>query len=320
MPAATVLIIDDTPDNIAVLFDSLRAADLRVLVSGNGPAGIEAAGITPPDLVLLDVMMPGLDGFETCRHLKALPGMAETPIIFMTALTDPVDKVRGLELGAVDYVTKPVFSAEVVARVRTHLQLRALQRDLAERNRELEERNEALDRAVQQQRWSDAALQRALDRAVIVVDAADRICFLARPAERLLRRFFPAAPLPALPSALRVLRGAAQVTAERDGHTLIAQRAEPPREDGMIMITLEPKPPPADPDQLRPLGLTPRETEILFWIAQGKTSPEIGTILGLAPATVKKHVESILPKLGVETRLAAALRAHELLSAPNPGG
>ena len=314
MPQATVLIIDDTPDNIAVLFDTLRAADLRVLAIENGAAGIEAAALNPPDLVLLDVMMPGLDGFETCTRLKALPGLADVPIIFMTALADPIDKVRGLELGAVDYVTKPVFPAEVLARVRTHLELRALQLAVAQRNQELEHQNELLDQAIQQRLLAERALHRSLDRAVLVVDAADTIAFIARPAERLLEQCFPEISPGQLPPVLLQLRHEQQIEIEHDGRTLSVHRTEPPRDNGVLMLVLELRAAEPGPQHLRALGLTPRETEILFWIAQGKTSPEIGTILGLAPATVKKHVENFLPKLGVETRLAAALLAQEHLS------
>lgn len=308
-PLATILIIDDTPDNIAVLFDLLREAGLRVLVCESGEAGLEAAGISPPDLILLDIMMPGLDGFATCVALKRLPDLARVPIIFMTALSDGADKVRGLEMGAVDFITKPVFPAEVLARVRTHLELRALQR-------ELEDRNEILDQAIQQRLAAEHALHRALDRPVLVVDAADRITFITRPAARLLAAFADCLPESAttLPAPLRALRYEPEVTLPvPSGGILQARRSEPPRENGVIMIQLEEQPAPSSPQRLMQLGLTPRETEILFWIAHGKTSPEIGVILGLAKATVKKHVENILPKLGVETRLSAALLAQTIL-------
>ncbi len=312
MPS-TILIIDDTPDNVGIMFDTLRDAGYRVLVAENGPTGLDSVKLSPPDLILLDVMMPGMNGFETCTALKQIAAVKDVPVIFMTALAETTDKVRGLELGAVDYVTKPVFPAEVLVRVRTHLELRSLQRDLQRRNQELEDRNELLDQAIQQRLMAEQALHRSLDRAVLVFDAQDNIIFIARPAERLLATFFPGTRAGRIPAPLRRLRTETDLQVGHEDQRLHIRRTEPPRENGVIMLILEVPTTEKHPDQLRSLGLTPRETEILFWIAQGKTSPEIGIILELAKATVKKHVESILPKLGVETRLAAALRAHEIL-------
>lgn len=128
----TILIVDDILTNLEVLFESLTNANFRILVAEDGESAIETASYALPDLILLDILMPTLDGFETCRRLKANKTTAEIPVIFMTALTDTIDKVKGLNLGAVDYITKPFQQEEVLARVQTHLRLQHLTRQLRE--------------------------------------------------------------------------------------------------------------------------------------------------------------------------------------------
>jgi signal transduction histidine kinase len=139
-PAQTVLIVDDNPTNIKVLFDFLKECDYKVLVAKSGESAIEKAQQASPDIILLDVMMPGIDGFETCRRLKASDVTESIPIIFMTALSDPLDKVKGLRLGAVDYITKPFQHEEVLARLQLHLKLSSMTKKLAEQNEILEQR------------------------------------------------------------------------------------------------------------------------------------------------------------------------------------
>ncbi len=136
----TLLVVDDTPANLRVLLDTLPQHGFKVLVAKSGERALQQVKHARPDLILLDVIMPGLDGFETCRLLKADPELRETPIIFMTALSDTTDKVRGFEAGAVDYVTKPFQQEEVLARVTTHLTLRRLQTALQDANHQLEHR------------------------------------------------------------------------------------------------------------------------------------------------------------------------------------
>ncbi len=128
----TILIVDDTPTNLGVLFDYLRNSGFKVLVAEDGKGAIQRASYAKPDIILLDVLMPGLDGFETCRRLKKNEATKDIPVIFMTALSDTVDKVRGFDLGAVDYVTKPLHHEEVLARIHTHLTIRNLQKSLQE--------------------------------------------------------------------------------------------------------------------------------------------------------------------------------------------
>ncbi|WP_082429623.1 hybrid sensor histidine kinase/response regulator [Pseudanabaena sp. 'Roaring Creek'] len=133
-----VLVVDDNPTNLSVLVNLLRDVGLRVLVATDGESAIEQIAYIKPDLILLDVMMPGIDGFETCNRLKTNPETAKIPIIFMTALSETVDKVRGLSLGAVDYVTKPFEHEEVLVRIRTHLTIAKQQQMIEIQNLELQ--------------------------------------------------------------------------------------------------------------------------------------------------------------------------------------
>lgn len=139
-----ILIVDDTPTNLAVLSEALTSANYQVAVALDGETALEQVSYKPPHLILLDVMMPGIDGFETCQKLKENPLSADIPIIFMTALSDAVDKVNGLSLGAVDYITKPFQQEEVLARVNVHLQLRHLNQTLQQSEAQLRQQAEHL--------------------------------------------------------------------------------------------------------------------------------------------------------------------------------
>ncbi len=149
--SSTVLIVDDTPANVRVLAEYLDGHGFNVTVAQDGEEGLERARYGRPDLVLLDAMMPGWDGFETCRRLKADPATSAIPVIFMTALSDIGDKVRAYEAGGVDYITKPFHAEEVLARVNTHLSLRRMQC-------ELQERNEALQREIRERQRAEQVL------------------------------------------------------------------------------------------------------------------------------------------------------------------
>src|SRR3712207_5309535 len=134
-----ILVVDDTPTNLEVLFNFLTDSGFKILVAEDGESAIQKAKYASPDLILLDIIMPGIDGFETCRRLKANESTRDIPVIFMTALSETVDKVRGLQVGAVDYITKPLQQEEVLARVQTHLHLRNLTKQLQTQNLQLEQ-------------------------------------------------------------------------------------------------------------------------------------------------------------------------------------
>ncbi|XZN93206.1 MAG: response regulator [Microcoleus sp.] len=145
-----ILIVDDNQTNLDVLFELLRNYGFKVLVAQDGESAIEQIEYIHPDLILLDIMMPGIDGFETCRRLKADPPTQDIPIIFMSALSDTLDKVKGFQTGAVDYITKPFQHEEVLSRIETHLTIRSLQKKLEEKNAELANLNQNLERLVEQ--------------------------------------------------------------------------------------------------------------------------------------------------------------------------
>ena len=128
--SATILLVDDTPANLSVLVDTLAGTGYNLMVAEDGEDALAQTARTLPDLILLDVMMPGLDGFETCRRLKAKAATADIPVIFMTALADTAEKVKAFGAGAVDYITKPIQHEEALARIGTHLTLRRLQHEL----------------------------------------------------------------------------------------------------------------------------------------------------------------------------------------------
>src|SRR4028118_2318018 len=134
-----ILIVDDNPDNLELLFFFLSDSDFTVLLATSGESALKKVEEANPDLVLLDVMMPGIDGFETCRRLKANQSSKDIPVIFMTALSETVDKVRGFNVGAVDYITKPMQEEDLKARVTTHLTIRNLNLRLKEQNKRLQE-------------------------------------------------------------------------------------------------------------------------------------------------------------------------------------
>jgi two-component system, NtrC family, sensor kinase len=135
-----ILIVDDNSNNLGILYNLLDDAAFEVLVAQDGESAIEKVEYAHPDLILLDIMMPGIDGFETCSRLKTNSLTTNIPIIFMSALSDAVDKVKGLSLGAVDYITKPFQQEEVLARVKLHLKLSYLNKKIEKQNQELEQR------------------------------------------------------------------------------------------------------------------------------------------------------------------------------------
>jgi two-component system sensor histidine kinase ChiS len=143
-----ILLVDDNPTNLQLLFETLDGRGYKLLIAKDGKTALSIARKAGPNLILLDIMMPEIDGYEVCRQLKADPATAEIPVIFLSALTDTKDKVQGLDLGAVDYVTKPFQPDEVIARVNTHLTVYRLKKALDQKNKELQEANELLEERV----------------------------------------------------------------------------------------------------------------------------------------------------------------------------
>ena len=217
-----MLVVDDAPDTLRMLCDALAQEGYTVLVARDGRQALDRLDVVVPDAILLDGVMPGLSGFETCQRIKAHPQGEAVPVIFMTGLSETADIVAGFDAGGVDYVVKPLRIEEVLARLNTHV------------------------RNARAAREARAAVQRASDAS----------------------------------SAFSVAAAAASAaSAERLSHA----------------------------------ALTPRETEVLTWLARGKTNRDIADILGMSHRTVNKHLEHIFEKLGVETRAAAAALASQAI-------
>ena len=307
-----ILIVDDLPANLGVLVSVLGEAGYTVLVAASGDGALARLERSRPDLVLLDVNMPGLDGYETCRFLKADDRWREVPVLFLTAQGDPVDKVRGFEAGAVDYITKPLHPEEVLARVRAHLQIRALQQAL-------EEKNKLLETAMTLRLEAEAQLQQSLDRAVLVVDASGVVWFCTRLAGLLLERYFPDHPKTnTLPAPLKrwLTQGSTVGTWQiGQGEDRLEARLFVHGQPGThLVLLLEEKLATLNsPARLLQLGLTAREAEVLYWVAHGKTNQDVAQILDTTIHTVKKHMANLMVKTGAENRLVAGLQAAELL-------
>ncbi len=317
----TVLIVDDVPANLSLLLDCLGGAGLEVRFAESGERALLQLDhfIRPPDLILLDVLMPGgLDGFETCRRIRERADCRDVPILFLTALSDPADKLRGFQAGAVDYIPKPLEPDEVLARVHAHLRLVALRR--------------ALEEEIRRRERAEAQLRQSLDRAVLVADRAEgRITFCSRLAGALLEKHFPGTAaggnscgretVAHLPAPLRDFAERGRplaLPAAADGRRLRARLFSEAGgdESDCFLLLLEEQIPPAGAAALTQLGLTAREADVLYWIAQGKTSAQIAEILDAAVMTVKKHLQHIFDKLGVDSRTAAAVKALEVLGVP----
>ncbi len=299
-----VLVVDDTPETLAMLTDALESAGMTVLVSLDGSSALERAQHGRPDIILLDAVMPGLDGFETCLRLKQLPGVAAVPVVFMTGLSDTEHVIRGFGAGGVDYVTKPIVPEQLIARLRTHLS----------NARMVNSARDALD---------------LTGRAAFSIDASGHIGWLTPSAAAMLARL-PGSNGQQLEPTLAArlmqelgsddaarLRRAVTAQTETPGLAVSFTRIGRTRGD-QLLVAVERSDAAGDTGRLASqYGLTPREAEVLLWIARGKSNRDIGEILALSPRTVNKHLEHIYVKLGVENRASAAALATGLLSERN---
>lgn len=286
------LVVDDSPETLRLLTDALDQAGMTVMVALDGAAAMRIVDQITPDIILLDAVMPGIDGFETCRRLKRDAGLRNVPVIFMTGLAETRHIVSGLEAGGVDYVTKPIVVEEMLARIRVHL---------------------ANARLTQSARH-------ALDvsgRFLLAISGQGRIVWATPQAQRLLSEHLEcgngddfALPGPMQPWLEQVQKGKARPK----GHSASFPLNEQLRLEYMgklrpneFLLRLAKDSGSETPQEFySELGLTTREAEVLSWLSKGKTNRDIAQILGLSPRTVDKHLEQIYAKLGVENRTAAA--------------
>lgn len=289
------LVVDDSPETLRLLTDALDSAGMTVMVALDGAAAMRIVDQITPDIILLDAVMPGMDGFETCRKLKREAGLSNVPVIFMTGLADTEHIVKGLEAGGVDYVTKPIAVSEMLARIRVHL---------------------ANARMTQSAR---AALD-VSGRFLLAVNREGRLMWATPQAQKLLSDSLGTADDLVLPEALRLWldqaqngKGGAKAAASIPDHPelrLYYMGGAGPNE---FLLRLAKESSGELPKEFSSeFGLTTREGEVLSWLSKGKTNRDIAQILGLSPRTVDKHLEQIYAKLGVENRTAAAAIATGL--------
>ena len=286
-----ILVVDDSPDTLGFLTQAIESTGATVLVALDGESALTLTEQVTPDLILMDAVMPGIGGFEACRRLKGIDHLAHVPVIFMTGLSETEHIVRGLEVGGVDYLTKPIVIDELIARVRVHL--RNARRSAAAHS--------ALD---------------ATGRFLLSVTPEGALRWSTPQAVRLLRQISPEIQetdfrLPA--EVTEWMARAAEGGAEHATHLWslgerkieLAYLGQVKAGERLLRVTqVEPR---QDVERLRRhFALTGREAEVLLWIARGKSNKDISTVLGISPRTVNKHLEQIFEKLGVENRASAA--------------
>ncbi|MCE3251882.1 MAG: DNA-binding response regulator [Cellvibrio sp.] len=294
-----VLVVDDAIDSIHMLNDVLEESHFTVLVALEGAQALTITKNIRPDIILLDAIMPNMDGFETCKQLKLNPQLADVPIIFMTGLSDTEHVVMGLNAGGVDYVTKPINPDELIARMRVHLA----------NARITQSARAALDTAGQylltidlhgQLVWATPQVYQLLDCAGATADSIA----LTQVISQQLREWISHKPETGRQLPLQQLTQELSVEMLNliDGKEYLLRLTNPPK--------------PADDTQSlkHQFSVTGREADVLLWIANGKTNREIGQILEMSPRTVNKHLEQIFKKLGVENRTSAAAVAIRCLA------
>ena len=297
-----VLVVDDSPETLRMLTDALEEAGMTVLVAREGDYALSIIERVLPDVILMDAIMPGTDGFETCRRLKQNKALAHVPIIFMTGLSDTEHIIQGLEAGGVDYVTKPLVPGELLARIRVHLA------------------NARISHSAR------AALD-AFGRFLLAASLSGRVLWCTPQAARLLGKAFRDFDTEGYVLPGKVRDWLQQCAAGPSAATRPAIDLEPEASSPKLQLLYVGQIGP-DENLLRlvegelgsdqtvlkqKLLVTEREAEVLLWIARGKSNRDIAEILSLSPRTVNKHLEQIYAKLGVENRTSAAALAVRTL-------
>lgn len=295
MPAAPLnniaLVVDDEPASLRMVVEALEGSGMTVLVARDGATALDLTRRVSPDVILMDAMMPKLDGFETCRQLKAPPAPTQAPVIFMTGLCERENILKGLGAGAVDYITKPIDVDELIARLTVHI----VNSKLIQSAREAIEVSGPAIIAFTESgafAWGSprgASLLPDLARGPGAVPAA--LVDLVRAATS--RPLSELGPL------------------EYQGHLLQVVGVSNARE--VLVKISRPKKSSNEERLIAAFYLTAREAEVLYWLTLGKTNRDIGEILNLSARTVNKHLEAIFQKLGVDNRTSAAVMADRLL-------
>ena len=281
-----VLIVDDDPDAISMLNAALSEAQMTALVALSGEQALTIARRIRPDLILMDAMMPGMDGFEACQKIKSDTVIAHIPVVFMTGLSASEDMVKGFDSGGIDYVTKPIDLKALIARIRAHLV----------NSRIAVGARQALD---------------TLGQNSLAVDATGNILWSTPNTHSLLAGYgadqqWISTTLPIYIAPWLEAGAKEPLLIEDLSEPLLVKTMDKELAEERLLV-IEPANKPREEDLLREkFELTPRESEVLTWISRGKTNQEIAMILDFSPRTVNKHLEQIFRKLGVENRTTAA--------------
>ena len=294
MKNSVILVVDDDPGALAFLSEALEQHSITVLVARSGEAAIAILERLTPDLILLDAVMPGLDGFETCRRIKRVDRFASAPVIFMTGLSDTDHVVQGFTSGGVDYVTKPIIIEQLIARLQAHIS----NARMASRARS------ALD---------------ASGRHLFAINAQGMLLWSTPKARELLGfredvgedNSAPALRQLALASADHSMRES-EMRLSDGSRIRVSSLGAASHSEFLFRITELDE---ADVGGAlsHALAVTTREGEVLLWLARGKSNGDIASILGVSPRTVNKHLEQIYKKLGVENRAAAVRVAMQVI-------
>lgn len=288
------LVVDDNPEALSFVSAALEDAGMTVLVARDGQSAIDLVQRVQPDVIMMDAVMPGLDGFETCRRLKGQPIATDAPIIFMTGLSDNEHILRGLSCGGVDYLTKPIQLEQMVARVTIHL----LNSKLVKSAREALDSSGKMVLAIHEEgkvAWGSPKAMELIN--VAGVDVIDKDT--ANP--DILNWLKKVSRQPISQSQALQSNGIALNFIGRSSNGDLLLRVSKANADS------------AQEQLAETLDLTPREGDVLFWLSQGKTNRDIAEILELSARTINKHLEQIFQKLGVDNRTSAAVMADRIL-------
>ncbi|GGF87600.1 response regulator transcription factor [Rhizobium wenxiniae] len=302
-PRDIVLLVDDSPDALGFLTEALEQSGFSVLIATSGQSALNIVDKITPDLILLDAVMPGMDGFETCRRLKTNAGVAQVPVIFMTGLTETEHVVHALGSGGVDYLTKPINIDELRARIRVHL-TNARSAQSARVALDAAGRHLLAVRADGSIQWSTPQATRLINAATNRDDGLELVA--GRIATWMAERDRPG-----------FSRDAAFSLEDGEEKGLqLSYLGGLGADEFLFRLTANNRRPSAEILRQH-FPLTARESDVLLWIAKGKSNRDIGEILGLSARTVNKHLEQIYVKLGVENRASAAVRAAHVLHEDN---
>lgn len=281
------LVVDDDPDSLTMVSSALEENGMTVIVARDGQTAIDLVGRIEPDVILMDAIMPRMDGFETCRRIKTDANLPDAPIVFMTGLTDAEDVVRGLNSGGVDYITKPVIIDELIARIGIHIvnsnMIKSARDALDVSGRSLL----AFDRQGKLA-WGSGKAIKALPPETLAKSQMQ--AWLIESARKPVSQVMPMT----IDDVAFVFVGLSA------SNEILVKFKRSNMESGEHLLS-------------RTFALTAREAEVLYWLSLGKTNRDISTILTLSPRTVNKHLEQVFQKMGVDNRTSAAVAADRIL-------